>query len=244
MEFTVERLKNSRSLTNDLVESLRCQIIDGNMLPGTKLPSAKYIEQQAGVSRSVVREAIAVLKAEGIIISRQGIGSFIAESVNKKTFEINEEEFNCIEEAVHILELRMAVEVAMSSMAAAKRTKKQMTHIWKCLEDFDKQVAAGNDAVKEDFAFHLAIADASNNPYFSRFINYIGSGVIPSREIITKNEQFSDPKKYLSTIQKEHKCMAQAIEDKDREGAEQATQEHLENSRRRHIKIAKAFKNS
>ncbi len=243
MQFTIGQLQNSRSLAHELVESLRSQIIDGKLEPGTKLPSSKIIEQQASVSRSVVREAIAALKAEGLIISRQGVGSFVTETVNKKTFEINDDEFNCVAEAVHILELRMAVETEMSAMAAAKRTKKQMTHIWQCLEEFDKKIAAGDDAVKEDFAFHLAIADASGNPYFSRFINYIGSGVIPSREIITKNEQISDPKKYLAIIQKEHLSMAQAIENKDKEAAEKATREHLGNSKRRHIKIAKALKN-
>ena len=73
----------------------------------------------------------------------------------------------------------MAVELEMATMAAKKRTAKQMKSIWSALEAFDKQIESGNDAVKEDIAFHLAIADASDNPYFARFIKYIGEGVIP-----------------------------------------------------------------
>jgi len=242
IQFAIGQLQNSRSLTHELVESLRTQIIEGGLQPGTKLPPAKEIEQQAGVSRSVVREAVAALKAEGLIVSRQGVGIFVANITPKKTFEIEEEEFSSIEDAVKILELRMAVEIEMSVMAASNRTQKQMKSIWKCLENFDKQVKAGNDAVKEDFAFHLAIGDASGNPYFARFIKYIGSGVIPSREIITKNVQTLDSKNYLTIIQTEHRNIAQAIEDKDIEAAQMATREHLGNSRERHIKIAKAYK--
>ncbi|WOH36281.1 FadR/GntR family transcriptional regulator [Thalassotalea fonticola] len=242
MQFAVGQLQNSRSLTNELVESLREQIVGGKMQPGTKLPAAKVIEEQAGVSRSVVREAIAALKAEGLIISRQGVGVFVANSTPKKTFEIEEEEFNSVDDAIKILELRIAVEVEMSVMAASNRSVKQMKTIWKCLDNFDKQIEAGNDAVKEDFLFHLAIADASGNPYFSRFIEYIGSGVIPSREIITNNERSYEPSNYLALIQQEHRNIAQAIEDKDIEAARLATREHLGNSRERHIKIAKRFK--
>jgi len=240
--FKIGQLQNSRSLTHELVESLRRQIIDGNLEPGTKLPAAKDIEQQAGVSRSVVREAVAALKAEGLIVSRQGVGIFVAQPTKKQSFAIEQAEFESLEDAVQILELRMAVEIEMSVMAAKNRTKKQMTVIWKCLEEFDAQLEAGNDAVKEDFKLHLAIADASGNPYFARFIQYIGTGVIPSREIITKNEKSLNPKNYLKIIQQEHRNIAQAIDDKDGDAALAAMREHLGNSRARHQKIVKAFK--
>lgn len=242
MQFSVGQLQNSRSLTNELVESLREQIIGGNMQPGSKLPAAKVIEEQAGVSRSVVREAIAALKAEGLIISRQGVGVFVSNTMPKKSFEIEQAEFNSVENAIKILELRIAVEVEMTIMAASNRSAKQVKAIWKCLAQFDKQIEAGNDAVKEDFLFHLAIADASGNPYFSRFIEYIGSGVIPSREIVTNNERSYQPNNYLALIQQEHYDIAKAIEEKDVEAAKLAIRKHLGNSRERHIKIAKRLK--
>ena len=244
VQFNIKQIQSSRSLTNDLVESLRSKILDGNMEPGTKLPAAKEIEEQAGVSRSVVREAFAALKAEGLVVSRQGVGIFVAQSVNKQSFEIDSNEFNSIEDAVQILELRMAVELEMAAMAAANRTKKQVKTIWDCLKAFDKQVASGNDAVKEDLAFHLAIADASSNPYFARFIKYIGEGVIPAREIITKHEDTVNSNDYLDIIQAEHRNIATAIEEQDVEAARQAIKEHLGNSRDRHIKITENYKKS
>ncbi|REL30735.1 FadR/GntR family transcriptional regulator [Thalassotalea euphylliae] len=238
----IGQIQSSRSLTNDLVESLRSQILEGNLEPGTKLPAAKDIEEQAGVSRSVVREAVAALKAEGLIVSRQGVGMFVASSTPKQSFEIENKEFTCIEEAVQILELRMAVEIEMASMAARHRTDKQMADIWAALAAFDQQVADGNDAVKEDLNFHLSVASASGNPYFSRFIKYIGEGVIPDRDIVTDYEESIDSTDYLKIIQNEHKKIAEAIEAKDSEAARSATREHLGNSRDRHIKIAEHVK--
>lgn len=240
--FTIPLLQNSRSLTNDLVVSLRQQILDGNLQPGHKLPTAKQIEEQAGVSRSVVREAIAALKAERLIVSRQGIGIFIAEGASSKPFEIEENEFASIEDAIQILELRMAVELEMSAMAAKNRTKKQMATIWETLESFNKQIASGNDAVKEDLAFHLSIAKASGNPYFARFIDYIGSGAIPSRDIINNYEVSLTDSEFLTLLQNEHHAIAEAIESQDMAKATLAIRTHLGNSRDRHLKIAKKLK--
>lgn len=244
MNFSIGQIQNSRSLTNELIESLRSQILDGNLEPGTKLPAAKDIEEQAGVSRSVVREAVAALKAEGLIISRQGVGIFVASTVRKQTFAIEEDEFSSIKDAVQILELRMAVELEMAFSAANNRTAKQMKAIWTSLAAFDKQIASGNDAIKEDLAFHLAIAEASGNPYFARFIKYIGEGVSPSRDIITKHEASVDTSDYLTLIPQEHQKIAQAIEDRDSGAARAALREHLGNSRDRHLQIVKGHKAS
>ena len=242
--FNIGQLQSSRSLTNDLVESLRNKILGGNMPAGTKLPAAKDIEEQAGVSRSVVREAVAALKAEGLIISRQGVGMFVANKTQIQRFEIDSKEFASIEDAVQILELRMAVELEMASMAAKNRTDAQMQTIWNCLEKFDRQLENGNDARQEDLDFHLAIANASGNPYFSRFIKFIGKGVIPPRDIVTKNENAPDSNEYLTIIQSEHKKIASAIDSQEYEQARYATMEHLGNSRKRHLEIANQHKNT
>ncbi len=244
-KFNISFIKNSRSLTNDLVISLRKQILEGNLIAGAKLPTAKEIEEQAGVSRSVVREAIAALKAERLIISRQGVGVFVAKGVENKAFEIEANEFSSFKDAIQILELRMAVELEMSAMAARNRTTKQMSEIWDSLAVFNQQVAEGNDIIKEDSAFHLSIAKASGNPYFSRFIDYISSGAIPSLDIINtyeKSFKHLNYVNYLELLQQEHQTIAQAIEAQSPEEATQAIRTHLGNSLERHLKISHALK--
>ncbi|AWL13049.1 HTH-type transcriptional regulator Mce2R [Saliniradius amylolyticus] len=237
--FSLSQLQSSRSLSNDLTNSLRQKILDGNLPPGTKLPTAKEIEEQAGVSRSVVREAIAALKAEKLIVSRQGIGVFVAAGANSRPFEIDTNEFASIEDAIQILELRMAVELEMSAMAARHRKKSHLKRLWKCISEFETKKNQGEDAVKEDLAIHLAIADASGNPYFARFIKYIGSGAIPSRDLISKYDEKSNKPEYLQQLHEEHRQLAQAIEDKDEEAAREAVRQHLGNSLKRHKALAR-----
>ncbi|MDU0352636.1 GntR family transcriptional regulator [Paraglaciecola aquimarina] len=83
-------------LTTELVESLRSEILKGSYKVGDKLPSSKIIEEQTQVSRTVVREAIAQLKAEGLVDSRQGVGVVITERKNDKSFQIDKVEFESI----------------------------------------------------------------------------------------------------------------------------------------------------
>jgi DNA-binding FadR family transcriptional regulator len=211
---------------------------------GEKLPASKEIEQAAGVSRTVVRESVAILKAEGLLISRQGVGVFVTERKNNKLFSIEEAEFNSIDDAIKILELRMAVEIEMAGMAAIHHTQKQLAHINACLEAVNLKLAAGLNGQKEDFDFHLAIANASANHYFTRFIKFIGSGVIPAREIVIKHDKQQQPDTFFEMIRNEHKAIADAIAARDAQGARDAVSAHLGMSRERHIRIAENLKQS
>ncbi|WP_158969909.1 FadR/GntR family transcriptional regulator [Paraglaciecola sp. L3A3] len=235
--FTLNQVPKSLSLTNELVKSLRTEIQKGTLKPGDKLPSSKVIESQAGVSRSVVREAVAQLKAEGLVDSRQGVGVFITSTQKAQSFKIDKSEFESIHDAIQILELRMSVEAEMCGMAAKYRSDAQMENIIACMHAMEKKIALGEKATTEDFAFHKAIAEASGNPYFLRFIDYIGSGVIPAREIITKYEKDSDSEGLLTVIQDEHRQIARAIQSQDSELAKASAKAHLSNSIKRHSTI-------
>lgn len=225
--FTIQQVKSSRSLTSELIESLRGNILNNNLAPGTKLPPASEIEKQSGVSRSVVREAVSALKAEGLIVSRQGVGMFVANSekaeFNKLSIDVND--FKSVESVKQLLHLRMAVELEMTAMAAKNRTNKQMLHIWDCLAQFDKQLVSGNDVTKEELNFHLAIASASGNPYFSRFIKFICESLIEAQAVMSGNGKADDPLEPTVIVQKQYKKIVQAIEAKDPESARQSTLE-------------------
>lgn len=235
--FKFAPVQKSVGLTTELVESLRSEIIKGSLKIGDKLPSSKVIEEQAGVSRSVVREAMAQLKAEGLVDSRQGVGVFVTSKKNDKSFQIDKAEFESIHDAIQILELRMSVEVEMGSLAAKKRSDSQMNSITEAMLAMEDKIKNGEDSIAEDFTFHKAIADASGNPYFRRFIDYIGSGVIPAREMITNYEDGFGDDKLLAVIQDEHRQICRAIQAQDADLARASIKAHLINSIKRHSKI-------
>jgi DNA-binding FadR family transcriptional regulator len=69
-----------RSLTQMLIERLSAQIMAGELKPGAQLPTEPELIAAAGVSRTVVREAVSALRAEGLVVTRQGVGAFVAET--------------------------------------------------------------------------------------------------------------------------------------------------------------------
>jgi DNA-binding FadR family transcriptional regulator len=67
---------------------------------------------------------------------------------------------------LQILELRLGLDAEIASLAAARRTRDQLSTIQKALQAIDDASQAGGDAVAEDMEFHLSIAQATRNPFF------------------------------------------------------------------------------
>lgn len=239
-EFAFNRVSRSNNLTSELVQLMRDKIEQGHWESGIKLPSSKYIEEQAGVSRTVVREAVAQLKAEGLLTSKQGVGVFVTQKPKTTAFSIDKAEFESVYDALHILQLRMAVEVEISAIAALQRTTQQMDEIASCYKQISISNNKGEDSISDDFKFHKAIAKASGNPYFLRFIEFIGAGVIPAREIVSTNVA-ENTYEYTQIIQAEHLKIVDAIKCQDPDAARQAMKSHLDNSIERHKRRIKAI---
>ena len=63
-----------------LVEHIRAQIKSGELAPGAKLPSTMELRRQHGVSEMVVRNAMLVLKSEGLVYGVPGVGVYVADA--------------------------------------------------------------------------------------------------------------------------------------------------------------------
>ncbi len=70
-----------RRLADTIVEQLETMILEGTLQPGERLPPERVLAEQFGVSRPSLREAIQRLTAKGLLVSRQGGGNFVTESL-------------------------------------------------------------------------------------------------------------------------------------------------------------------
>src|SRR5580698_9198547 len=77
-ELNVRRVERRPHLAEHITEALNNEIASGRLRPGDRLPTEQFLSENFGVSRNVVREAIASLRAQGLIETRQGIGAFVA----------------------------------------------------------------------------------------------------------------------------------------------------------------------
>src|SRR6195952_5517223 len=66
-----------RRRTEEVVERIAAQITEGQLTAGARLPTEQAMMAAMGVSRTVVREAIAALRARGLVNTRQGAGAFV-----------------------------------------------------------------------------------------------------------------------------------------------------------------------
>ena len=118
----LSRPLRARNLTNEVVERIAGQIRKGRFAPGARLPTEQELMTAMGVSRTVVREAVAALRADGLVTTRQGSGAFVAGDSSRVPFRIDPEGLSSIGDVLEVMELRLAIEVEAAALAATRIT--------------------------------------------------------------------------------------------------------------------------
>jgi GntR family transcriptional repressor for pyruvate dehydrogenase complex len=226
-----------RSLTYALIERLTAQITGGELKPGAQLPTEQELIAATGVSRTVVREAVAALRAEGLVVTRQGVGAFVADTP-RRPFRINGGELQSLRDVIEVMELRTGVEVEAAGLAAERASAADLRAIKTAYEAIEAAVIRGDAAVDQDFAFHCRIAEATGNPQFVRFLDYLGRFIIPRQTIRVNIGSPPQRRAYLDRIQNEHREIVRAIRAHAVTRARAAMRSHLANSRKRYQKLA------
>src|SRR5882757_5672979 len=144
------------SRTAQVADWFAREIRAGHLKSGEKLPTEQELISQFNVSRTVIREAMASLRSEGLVISRQGSGVFVGDHQANPTFRIVSDEVRSLTEVQNVLQLRLAVEVEAAAIAAEKRSDDDLAVMREHLDAIDASIAAGESAVDSDFAFHRA----------------------------------------------------------------------------------------
>ena len=227
-----------RNLTDEVIARIKKEIGSGRLVPGARLPTEQELMAALGVSRTVVREAVAALRADGLITTRQGSGAYVAADVSRVPFRIDPEGLSSIEDVLEVMELRLAIEVEAAARAAQRITPRSLASIERVLGDIEAAVAKGEGAVNEDFAFHLAIAEASGNARFAELLEFLGRHVIPRQSVRVGLSPPEQQRKYLARIQSEHRRIYEALRKGDPGEARKAMREHLTRSLKRYRRLA------
>jgi GntR family transcriptional repressor for pyruvate dehydrogenase complex len=231
-------LGSPRSLSAEVVDRLAEQIISGKLPAGAKLPSEQEMMRGMGVSRTVVREAVAALRARGLVITRQGAGAFVDRDTSRQPYVIDSDGLGSLDSVLDVLELRMAVESEAAAIASERATPVQIKAIREAQRVFNRAISGGERAIKEDFAFHQAIALATQNNRFVEFLEFLGRLIIPRQSIRSFEGSPDSLRKYLGRIEKEHEAILQAIGTHSPKKAREAMRGHLLKSRERYRELA------
>lgn len=222
----------SGTLVVRVANALRSSILAGDYRPGDKLPSEARLTEAHGVSRTVVREAIAALRSDGLVEPRRGAGVFVLEPAEVPGLPFQNVDHARISSIIELLELRAAVEMEAAGLAATRRSPAQEEAIIDRHRAVGACIAEGAATSAADFALHMAIAEATNNPRFAEFIALMGQNAIPRAALSDAKGDAS--KAYLAQLHEEHGRIVTAISNGDAEGAREAMRAHLQGSQRRY----------
>ncbi|PZX13013.1 DNA-binding FadR family transcriptional regulator [Palleronia aestuarii] len=220
----------SQSRAERVAEGLRRSIRAGEYKTGGKLPAEVRLVDQFGVSRTVIREALAVLRADGLLVSRRGSGAFVCEA-KARALDFTTVDPQNISSILEMLELRMAVEVETAAFAALRRTAAQEVAMMEANETLRAVIARGEPSNDADYGFHHAVALGSGNPRFAAFLEAMGVEGLPRKAVRGPGSELLPD---LQTLLAEHDAIIAAIMNGDPDGARQAMRTHLLWSQKRY----------
>ena len=206
-----------------IVDEIKDLIDQGTLKWGDQLPTERELSETFKVSRTCVREAFRILESQGLLESRQGNGTYVANSAIDSlvqplaSFILKEKDYQ-----IELFEMRRLLESQLAYLAAERATPENMAKMEKILRRQEEQIANGETGLDSDSDFHHALAEAANNRILLHIINTTKEFLAESRESYLLGEERA--KKSLA----HHKKIFSAIQKGDGELAAEAMREHIE----------------
>lgn len=216
-------------LGDAIYERLRSLIVDGTLVVASRLPSEAELGRQFSVSRPVVRQALAKLRADGYIASRKGSGSYVQHHAAPET---PSSRVSSIAEMQECHAFRMSLEGEIAAVAASNRSELQLREMRAILDVLDRDTTVGEAFEEHDFAFHMKLAEATHNSFFIDALKSISEQVHVSMTVGRLLAGRTQPDRSRA-IARQHQLIYDGVAAGDPEAARQAMRAHLDNARRR-----------
>ena len=220
------------NLTDRITEVLINEITSGNYKLGEILPPEQAIADRLGVSRTVLREAVSRLKADGLLTSKQGRGLAVQAIARPSVLRMHAADEDQLDEILSIVELRRGFEIEAASLAASRRDENDLLAMRQALDDMASAIETDDIAsgIEADLRFHRAIAEATRNEHYVEFFHFLSRLL---RDNLTVSRTRSAKAKRGTDAQREHEIIFQAIESGDAEIARNCARNHIENTESR-----------
>lgn len=215
-------------ISDIIMQQLESMILEGSFIPGQKLPPERELATRFEVSRPSLREAIQKLIARGILFSRHGGGTYVADNIGSSFADPLQDLLCAHDEFLYDqLEFRDALEGLSSYYAATRGTEADKAKLTQCFNALVEANQAQNFALeaKLDTDFHMIIAEAAHNIVLLHTLRSLYAVLTKS---ISANLQnlFKQPQA-RQTVMAQHKAVYEAIMAGDGEAAREATHSHL-----------------
>ena len=222
---------NSRPLLyNQIANLIEQRITSGEYKSGSRLPSEQKLCEEFGVSRTILRETLKLLKERGLIGTRTGSGSYVTRPEAHNISDVVSRIINLDRiDYEDVFDVRTILEVESTALAAKNATSDQIDDICSVLDELHNTTLSNEKRAEKDFEFHFLIAKASGNPLLALMVEAMGGicrSIIERTNLIIGSTDDSNLR---------HSNIFSAICAHDVEGARAAVKDHLDESKRRYI---------
>jgi DNA-binding FadR family transcriptional regulator len=213
-----------------LYEKIVGMIAEGRFAINERLPSEPNLALMLGASRPVVREALERLRADQLIISRKGSGSYVRQRPDSsvlKTVPVGS-----LADVQRFFEFRAGLEAEAAELAARNWQPQDKLRITAAFDALEQCLQIGGLGADEDQALHGCIALATGNQFHTIvrewFKPHISIGMSVTRSLSLKRTP-----DHVREVQDEHAAIVEAIFDRRETAAHDAMKVHILNARAR-----------
>jgi GntR family transcriptional repressor for pyruvate dehydrogenase complex len=219
-----------KSMAEAVAEQLMEMIAKGQIKPGERLPTEPELMRLFSVGRSTLREGIKSLVVAGLLETRRSAGTFVSESYTDfLSKHLNWGMVFNKQEVRHSIVVRCALEEQAAALAAKFATEAQKAHLAQLVDAISQKGIAPEQAVENDTSFHIAIAEASNNPILLNLILSLRQ-VLHGYIMAGYNRRGYANKVDAEEMANLHRPILQAIQAGQPDSAKQAMHLHFQNT--------------
>lgn len=222
-KLTYRAVKTSR-LYEQILQQLEDSIVKGQLKPGDQLPPERDLAQRFGVSRTAVREAVKALREKGLVEAYTGRGTFVTNGTSQAIRQSLDlmTKISPLDGLAHLAELRRILEPEIASLAAPRIDQQLVATMREAVAVMDRNLHDRDSYIEADLDFHLALAEAAENPLILALIDSIVGLLREQRSRIFNVDGGPERGQF------HHKKILQAIEQRDANAAREAMRAHLE----------------
>ncbi len=217
-----------KRVADQVYEQIRDLIFRGQLKPGDQLPPERDLAETLGVSRPTVRQAVGKLVNLGLVMQRQGQGTFVSsqhldQAHNPLKMLMDHENISMQD----LLEVRLGLECNSAVLAARRANEDDIQLMETSLEQIYQQCSRGELGHEEDLYFHMRIAYASHNQLQVQLMKHVYDMLAAG---IRENLQhlYQKPRN-IDLVHSQHQRILEAIKKRDSDAAFSTMHEHITN---------------
>ena len=208
MRRDMNEYQNMDVLPMATAQKVKTMIIQREMKPGDRLPTEKELADLFGVSRSTLREAMKFLRAENVVVIRQGSGTFVSAGTGIGEDPLGLHFTNEDKLIQNLFETRMLIEPQIAGLACQRATPQDVRNLQLLVTEMDRSEVNSPASAELDVQFHTAVAECTHNEVLIRVVPIIIESIRRSHV-----ETHDDPESFKRA--KSHSGICKAIAEGD-----------------------------